>query len=158
MEGEIFASPRIWSKKCVESLILEANNNVYLFPGKLPHRISIVKNSFFVSCTSMKIIPPAWREDHEGQPQLHPNTSGGRTIPKTCHQNTSSGRGEDQENLKEDHQNIISGRDDRPGQHPCRQNTISGRGGRPGQHPCHQNTISGQEDRPDQHPCRQNIS
>ena len=129
MEGEIFASPRIWSRKCVESLILEANNNVYLFPGKLPHRISIVKNSFFVSCTSMKIIPPAWREDHEGQPQLHPNTSGGRTIPKTCHQNTSSGRGEDQENLKEDHQNIISGRDDRPGQHPCRQNTISGRGG-----------------------------
>jgi hypothetical protein len=46
------------------------------------------------------------QKDREGQPQWHLNTSSGRTIPKPCHQNPSSGR-EDQENLKEGYQNTI---------------------------------------------------
>ena len=144
------------------------------FGGKTPtHFYYCDKNtSLFVSCTSMKITPPPWREDCEGQPQWHPNTSGGRAISKPCPPNTSRGR-EDQENLKQGHQNIFSGREDhqspthchqntfsgrvdRPGQRPCRQNTISGREDRPGQHPCHQHIVSRREDRPGQQPCRQN--
>ena len=42
-----FPGPQTYGRRCVELLILEANNRVFLFQGKLFHFIPIVKNMVF---------------------------------------------------------------------------------------------------------------